>query len=461
MQSKHEVDLTKGPIFKKLIKFAIPLILTNMLQLLFNATDVAVLGIFAGDDAVGAVGANTSLINLLINLFVGIGAGASVVLSKYVGQGEKEKANKLVGTAILISVIIGVFLSFVGFFGAKTFLTWMNCDEKIIDGAALYLKIYFLGMPVIMLYNFAAGLLRAVGDTFRPMLFLILAGIVNVGLNVFFVTVCNMTVEGVAIATVIAQAISAILALIVMLKGDGYSRLYINKLKLYKEEFVEIIKVGLPSGIQASMFSISNVLIQSTVNTFGAVATTANTVAQQFDAFVALMGNSLALANMSFVSQNYGALKPDRIVKAIKQSCLIVCTAVLGFGLIMLSVAEPLCRIMTDDPEVLKLALVRMTILCTTFFLGNLMDVLTYALRGVGKSTTAMIISIFFVCVFRIIWLNTFYLLNPTFEMIYISYPISWSLSMIVDLLVLIPVIKKIKIMASEKDKQTQIEAIQ
>lgn len=443
--AKHEIDLTTGPLFKKLLIVAVPLILTNILQLLFNAADVAVVGIFKGDDAVAAVGANTALINLIINLFVGLGAGASVVLAKYVGQGNKERAEKLVGTAILLSVIIGVGLSFVGVFGAKTFLTWMNCDPLILDQAALYLRIYFIGMPIIMLYNFAAGVLRAVGDTLRPMLFLLLGGFINVGLNVFFVTVCNMSVDGVAIATITSQAVSAVLALVIMFKSEGYSKLSLKRLRIYKSEFIEILKVGLPSGIQASMFSISNVLIQSTVNTFLKVGTTANAVAHQFDAFVAMTGNGVALASMSVVSQNYGAKNVGRIKRAIMLAVATVLVADTFVGGIILLLAEPLCRIMTEDAAVIELAITRMTIMCLTFCIGGVMDVLTYSLRALGKSTTAMVISILFVCVFRIVWLNTFYLLNPTFAMIYYSYPISWLMSIIVDVIFLIPTIRKIK----------------
>lgn len=443
--AKHEVDLTHGSILKKLLIVAIPLVLTNILQLLFNAADVAIVGIFVGDDAVAAVGANTSLINLIIGLFVGLAAGVSVVLAKYVGQGDVKRSNQLVGTAILMSLIIGFVLLFVGVFGARTFLTWMNCDPEILDGAALYLKIYCMGMPIIMLYNFAAGILRAVGDTLRPMLFLMLGGVINVGLNVFFVVVCDMTVDGVAIATVASQAVSAVLSMIVMFKSKGYSRFSVKHFRIYKAELVEIIRVGLPSGIQACMFNVSNVLIQSTVNSFLKVGTTANAVAHQFDAFVAMTGNGIALANMSLVSQNYGAMKIKRVKRSIWTSLIVTLIASLSVGIIVMLLAEPLCRIMTQDVNVIEMAKIRMNIMCCTFFIGGMMDTLTYSLRSLGKSTTAMIISIVFVCVFRVLWLNTFYLLNPTFAMIFYSYPISWAMSIIVDLMFLLPTIKKIE----------------
>lgn len=439
---RREIDLTSGSLLKKLLVVALPLILTNILQVLFNVADVAVIGIFKGDDAVAGVGANTSLIHLITNVFIGLATGASVVLAKYIGQKDLERARKLVGTAILISVIIGVALIFVGLFFAETFLTWMNCDPEILNLAALYLRVYFIGMPIIMLYNFSAGILRAVGDTLRPMLYLVLGGVINVGLNVFFVTVCDMSVDGVAIATVVSQAVSALLATIAMIRSDGYSKLQFKHLRVYKAELKEIIKVGLPSGLQASMFSISNVIIQSTINTFLKVGTTANAIASQFDSFVAQAGSGVAMANMSIVSQNYGAQKINRIKKAILYAVGTVMCINVCMGLFMVLFADPLCRTMTQDPVVIELAKVRLNILCSTFVIGGVMDVLTFSLRSLGKSTTAMVISILFICVFRIIWINTFYLLNPTFAMIYYSYPISWLLSVIVDIIFLTITIK-------------------
>ncbi len=453
----REVDLTNGALFKKLLIVALPLICTNILQVLFNVADVAVVGVFRGDDAVAGVGANTSLIHLITNMFIGLATGASVVLARYIGQRDKERAERLVGTAIFISVIIGVGLIFIGMFFAETFLTWMNCDPEILDLAALYLRVYFIGMPIVMLYNFSAGILRAVGDTFRPMLFLIIAGVVNVGLNVFFVTVCNMSVEGVAIATVVSQAVSAVLTLVVMIKGEGYSKLKFKHLRVYKKEFKEIIKVGLPSGVQASMFSISNVIIQSTINTFLKVGTTANAIATQFDTFVGQAGSGVAIANMSVVSQNYGAQKIKRIKKSILYAVGTVVCINLFIGLMVVLFAEPLCRTMTEDPMVIEMAKVRINILCLTFALGGTMDVLTYSLRSLGKSTTAMVISILFICVFRIVWMNTFYLLNPTFAMIYYSYPISWALSVIVDIILLLPTIKVLSKKFSYRSKGEEV----
>ena len=455
--AKHEIDLTTGSILKKLVRFAIPIILMNMLQMLFNATDIAILGVLVGDMEVGAVGATTSLIHLIVNLFVGFSVGTNVVLAKCVGKQDSDKATRVVGTSVLMSVIIGVILSFVGFFGAKTFLTWMNCDAILLDKATLYLKIYFLGMPIIMFYNFMASIMRAVGDTFRPMIFLLIAGFANVGLNVFFILVFDMSVDGVAIATVASNAISAVLALIVALKSNGYGKLRLKFLKIHKKEFLDILKIGLPSGLQSSMFSISNVIISTTINSYGALATTGNAVSTQFDQFIAQVGASMALACMSFVSQNRGAGKIDRIKKVIVLSIVVSTILNIFVGGFALIFSDSLCRIMSSDAEVLWYAKRRLFVLGATFWIGGAMDILCYSLRALGRSVTAMVISLCFACVFRILWLNTFYLLNPTFLMIFISYPISWVLNVIVAAWVLLLQLKKERIkIESEKTKNCE-----
>lgn len=441
--AKHEMDLTTGSILKKLIQFAIPIILMNMLQMLFNVADIAVLGMLVGDLEVGAVGATTSLISLIINLFIGLSVGTNVVLAKCVGERNTDKANRIVGTSVVMSLIIGVILSFVGYFGSETFLIWMDCDPILLDKSTLYLKIYFLGMPVIMLYNFMASIMRAVGDTLRPMIFLIIAGVVNVGLNVFFILVFDMSVDGVAIATVVSNGISSILAIIVAFKSKGYGKLRLRFLRIYKKEFFDIIKIGVPSGLQSSMFAISNVLIQTTINSFGAVGTTGSAVAAQFDGFVWQIGNSTSLGCMSFVSQNYGAGKIKRVKQVILRSILLGGVLCLLLGGIMATFSTQLFGIMTDDPEVMIYAKQRFYILGLTYILCSTMDILNNSLRALGKSVTAMVITLCFVCGFRVLWLETFYLLNPTFIMIFISYPISWLMSLVVVIPVLLSLICK------------------
>ncbi len=456
MRRNHEIDLTRGSIFKKLLVFALPLIFTNVLQLLFNATDIAILGIMVNDKAVGAVGATTSIINLIVNLFIGLSVGTSVVLGKSVGAGNLERSRRIVGTAILTSLICGVFLLFVGYFGAETFLIWTECAKEILPQATRYLQIYFLGIPIILFYNFAAGMLRAVGDTFRPMIYLFISGIANVGLNVFFIAVFNLTVEGVAIATVAAQGISAVLSLIAMIKSDGHAKFKIKNFRIYKNELKDILKIGLPSGFQSSMFSISNVMITTTVNSFGVAYTTANAVASQFDGFVYTIGNSTAHACMSFTSQNLGAGKLKRVKKGIFTAMGMLSVLSLALGALVYLFSNVLCGIMTNDTTVISIAKERLLILCFFYWVCGIMDTSSYTLRAFGKSATAMVISLIFACVFRILWLETFFLLNPVFIMIYWSYPISWVLNIVFNLLFLMPTYKKEKSRIEEKLKMKQ-----
>lgn len=445
MKKNFEMNMCEGKIFGKLVVYALPLVLTNVLQLLFNAADVAVLGIFVSDDAVAAVGATGALINLIIGLFVGLSVGANVLVARFSGEQNVDSAHKTVGTSVIVSLITGVILAFIGYFFAETFLEWTKCDPDVLDMATKYLKIYFIGMPIMMLYNFCASILRAVGDTMRPLIFLIIGGVVNIGLNIFFILVLDKTVEGVAIATVVSQGISAVLSIIVLLKGKGYAKLDMKKFKIYTSELKEMIRIGLPAGLQGCVFSISNVLIQSTINTFSKTYMTANTVASQFDGFIYNAMNAVALSCLAFVSQNYGAKKFDRIRTVVRQSVLLVTVIglVIGGGVILFS--AQLCGLITDDPEIIRIAQNRLYILASTYFTCGIMDVLSNFMRGLGKSTTAMIVSLSGSCLFRIIWLKTVYLLNPTIEMVYIVYPISWVLTIGVYMIMYFPTLNHAK----------------
>lgn len=451
-KARHEMDMTKGPILKNLIIFAIPLICSNILQLLFNAADTAILGIFVNEDAVGAVGATSSLITLITSMFLGFSAGATVVLSRAAGENDVEKARKVVGTAVCVSLIGGVFLMVIGVVGAKQFLTWMNCDERIINLSTTYLRIYFIGAPIMMFYNFTASILRAVGDTARPMIYLLVGGIVNVGLNVFCIVVLNMTVEGVAIATIASQTIAAILSLIAILRSDGYSKLKLKYLRIFKKQLKELVKIGLPSGIQGSLFSISNVIIASAINLYGKDAMAGSTIAGQFDGMVYTTGHAVSLACMSFVSQNFGAGKIDRIKKVVWISIIVSTVACLTVGLTFLALKDLLFGIMADDPIVLDFAFKRYSLVGPLYFLCGIMEVFSLTLRALGKSITAMIITLCGACIFRILWLNTVYLLAPSFLMIFYAWPISWVLTIGIYLFCYFPLIHKV-----EKDMPLKI----
>lgn len=443
MSAKHEMNMCEGAIFKKLIIYALPLMATNILQLLFNVADVAVLGI-AGYD-VGPVGSTGSLINLIIGLFVGLSVGANVLIARFVGSNEKERAAKVVGMAVLLAVTVGACLTVVGFFGARTFLSWMDCPASFLDDATRYMQIYFLGMPIVLLYNFCAAILRAVGDTFRPLIYLIVGGIVNVCLNFVLTYVFRMGVAGVAIATVASQLVSVILAIIALLRSDGYARLEMKKLRIFKTEFVQMLKIGLPAGLQGCVFSISNVIIQSTINSFGEMAVNGNTIAAQFDGFIYNAMYGVALSCMAFVSQNLGAKNIARIRRVVWQALVLVTIVGVAVGAIVLLVGRPLGNILTDEPLEVEYAWNRLLILATTYFTCGLMDVMSNTMRGLGKSTLAMIVSLSGSCLFRIVWINTMCRWIPKLATLYWVYPVSWVLTFIFFVVIYFPIMRKVQ----------------
>ena len=426
-KANHELDLTSGKIMSKLIIYAIPFIFANILQILFNTADIIVLGAFVGDDAVAAVGANTALTGLVVNMFIAFSTGSSVVLARYVGARDLEGARNTIGTSIFIAVVSGFILTIIGVSLADVFLEVMGCDPEIRSMAATYLRIYFLGMPITMLYNFCASILRAVGDTKRPLIFLAIGGVVNVALNVFFVTVCGMTVEGVAIATVVSQAISTTLSLIVLFKGTGYGCLKLKKIKIFKKQFVEIVKIAIPSALQSLAFNISNVLIQSSINAFGKEATAGSAAATQFDAVIYNIGHAVALSCMSFVSQNMGAKRMDRVKKSITSSLFLCTVLTFGAGFLFYLLRYFLCGLVVDGPQQLEYATTRLTIMCLFYFLCCDMDVLSFSVRSLGKPTTAMVVSIIGAVGVRILALEVLKLIFPgVFGALFFAYVICW-----------------------------------
>lgn len=450
--------MCEGSIFKKLIIFTLPLLAANILQLLFNAADVTVLGIFIpdkirADAAVAAVGSTGSLIQLIIGLFVGLSVGANVLVARCIGEKNEEKSRRIVGTSITVSIIIGIFLAVIGYFFAKIFLTWMNCPVEVIDMASTYLKIYFLGMPIMMLYNFSSAILRAVGDTFRPLVFLSVGGVVNIGLNIFFVKVVQLDVEGVAIATVVSQFIAATLTMITLFRSKGYSKFEPRRMNIAFKELGEMIRIGVPAGITGCVFSIANVLIQSTINTFGKDAVTANSVASQIEGFVYYSMYSVALASLSFVSQNYGAGRIDRVKKTVWITLAIsgVVGIIVGWTAVLLD--SSLCSIITKNSEIIKMANERLWIIASTYFLCGFMDSFGNAMQGLGRSTLAMIISLSGSCLIRIIWLSTVFKLAPTLPCVYVVYPISWLLTTLIYIAIYFPTIRKIEKKLTNKEK--------
>ncbi len=426
MSKNKAVDMTTGPFLKKMLAFAFPLMLTGVLQLVYNAADSMVIGKFSGSASLAAVGSTGSLVNLIINLFIGFATGAGVVTAHHIGARDNERVSKCVHTSMALGIISGFSVCFIGFFFSGTFLKLMGSPPDVLPLATLYLKIYFLGAPASLVYNFGAAIVRANGDTKRPLYILAFSGMVNVILNLISVIVFKLDVAGVAIATITSQIISAILIVIRLVKLEDACRYYPKKTHIYKEELAFIAKIGVPAGIQGSLFSFSNVLIQSTINSFGSITMAGNTAAQNADGFIYTCTNAIAQTAMTFTSQNTGAKKPENLNK-IYFRCLGLA---LGIGVLLgaleLVFAEQIIGIFTNDKEVVAAGIERLRIMAATYFTCSLMDVSGGQIRGMGKSIQPMIITLLGACGIRIVWIYTVFKLNPTLNCLYLSYPISW-----------------------------------
>lgn len=434
MRSAKYIDMCSGPVLRKMIVFTLPIMFSGLFQLLFNATDIIVVGKFAGDNALAAVGSNTALINLMTNLFIGLSIGVNVVAARYCGAKNVKELKKTVHTTMLISVISGVILMAVGLCFAEQMLRLMQTPDSIIGMAADYLRIYFCGMPFMMIYNFGNAILRAAGDTNRPMFCLIVAGVVNVLLDMFFVIVLNMSAAGVGLATSLSQGVSAVLIIRCLLKESDSSGLKLNprELKIHKDKLLMIMKIGLPAGFQGTVFSLSNVVIQSSINLFGEAVIAGNSAAASIEGFVYMAMNSCYQSTLSFTSQNIGAGKFERINKILLCGLLCVMTvwAVLGLGVCM-SLGRPLLSIYTSGEASIEAGLRRMVYVCGTYFLCGVMEVLVGSLRGMGYSITPMIVSLLGACGLRLVWLATVFQIEQyhTPDTVYLSYPVSWVIT--------------------------------
>ena len=424
---QHKIDMVNGPLLSKLLVFSVPLMLSSILQLLFNAADVVVVGRWAGSDALAAVGSNTSLITLLINLFVGISVGVNVVAARYYGAREEKDLSVTVHTAMTVALLSGILLLFVGVAGAPLFLEWMACPENVLPLASLYLRIYFLSMPAMMIYNFGSALLRAKGDTQRPLYFLLLAGIVNVVLNLFLVIQCHLGVAGVAIATAISQTISASLVVRCMLRETDSLKLDLKKLKIDKFKFYLILKIGLPAGLQGIVFSVSNVVIQSSVNSFGSTIMAGNAASANIEGFVYAAMNAFYQTCLTFTGQNIGAGKPDRVDKVLLECQGLVMATGLVLGVSGYLAGPWLLRIYSSDPEVIAAGLVRMRYICLIYFICGMMDVMVGSMRGMGHSIAPALVSMAGVCGLRLVWVATVFKAYHTTTVLYLSYPVSWT----------------------------------
>lgn len=428
----YEIDMCNGPILSKLLRFSVPLTLSTMLQLLFNAADVVVVGRYAGDNSLAAVGSNTALINLLTNLFLGLSIGANILAARYYGAREDEELSKTVHTSILLSIYSGLLLTVVGVCGARVILEWMQCPDDVLNLATVYLRIYFAGMTATMLYNFGAALLRAGGDTQRPLYFLLAAGVVNVVLNLIFVIKFQMDVAGVALATVISQCISAALVIRCLMKENGPLRLDLKKLKINGMKLKQIMQVGVPAGFQGVLFSLANVTVQSSINSFDdTVLVAGSSASSSVENFVYANVNAFYQANTAFTSQNFGAGNYKRIQK-IRHTAVIagvLSTSLLGWLAILFG--RQLLGIYSTSPEVVQAGMLRMWFMLIVYGLDALMDVQVGSMRGIGYNVLPMLVSLVGACVFRLVWLATVFQI-PAYhriETVYIVYPISWALT--------------------------------
>ena len=443
----YEIDMCNGRILGKMLRFAIPLMLSSVLQLLFNAADVAVVGKFAGDNSLAAVGCTGSLINLLIGLFVGLSIGANVMAARHYGAKQEEELSNTVHTAMLVAAIAGIILTAVGMVFTEGILKLMSTPKAVLPLASLYMRIYFGGMLANMIYNFGSAILRAVGDTRRPMYYLTIAGIVNVILNLVFVIIFKLDVAGVAIATVISQCISAVLVVRCLMRETGAIRLSLKKLRIDRKELLQILRIGLPAGLQGCVFSLSNVVIQSSVNTFGEIAISGTSAAINLEGFVYVSMNSFYQATLSFVSQNFGAGKYDRIKKVAWSG--ILCVTFTGVLLSHLEVGfgRQLLSIYTSNPVVIEAGMTRLRINNALYFMCGVMDVLVGVLRGLGQSVLPMIVSLLGACGMRLLWIATVFRI-PKYHMIetvFIAYPISWTLTAMAHLICLLVIMRKLR----------------
>ncbi len=464
MTNKLHIDLTHGSIFKKMLLYALPLMATNILQVFFHSADVFVLGLCLdgdlGDLAMAAVGANGTLINFITGLFIGVSMGTNVLVAKYLGAKNQEKMQKNVGMAILFPLLAGAIIFLIGFFGARTFLTWLKVEENIMEMAVKYLQIYSIGFPLTLLYNFTSAVLRGVGDTVKPLIFLIISGVTNVCFNLIFVLLFGLDVEGVALATIISQGLSATLCIISLLKTKEMYRLKPKNIKIYPEELKEILRIGVPMGVQSMLFSIANLSIQSCINGFGEYATAGNSVASSIDNMLYHVIHAFALTLLTFSGQNYGAGNYDRIVNARKTAILLELTFGLLAGLIMLLLSKILVPVLASNSETIYYAQKRLTIMGLAYFMCGIMDCYSCSMRGVGRSFSSMIISLFGACVLRLVWIEILKMIPAiyTIEAIYITWPMSWIITIIIYIFVTKSVFKKVK--AELQDNKESLENV-
>ena len=433
--NKYEIDMCNGTIMDKLVSFSVPLMISGILQILFNAVDIIVVGRFSGSQALAAVGSTSALINMMINLFIGISLGANVLAARFYAADRKKEMSETVHTSIMLALISGILMVFVGLICARWSLELMDTPDDVIDQATLYMRIYFVGMPFFMLYNYGAAILRAVGDTKRPLMYLIISGVLNAILNVFLVVCFHLDVAGVGIATVVSQMVSCILVLRCLYKSEGSYQLRFSKLTIKTRYLGQIFAVGVPAGIQSTVINFSNVLLQSSVNSFGSVAMAGYTAANNVLSFLYVSVNSVTQACMSFTSQNYGVHKFKRMDRVLVD-CLILSVGVaLALGSVAYFFGPEILQIYTEEPDVIASGMEILAYTTLTYFLCGIMDLFPGALRGMGHSGVPMILSILGTVGTRIVWIFGIFPSHRSLGVLFWSYPISWMLTIVMQVI--------------------------
>jgi putative MATE family efflux protein len=425
----RDLDMTSGPLFTNILLFSLPIMAMNLLQLLFNAADMIVVGRFAGSQALAAIGATGALINLLVNVFLGLSVGTSVVVAQNHGANKPVDVSRSVHTSIAISIIAGIFVMITGLIFCEPLLKMMGTPEDIINLSVLYMKIYFLGIPASMVYNFSAAILRAIGDSRRPMYYLTTAGIVNVVLNLFFVIVLKMSVDGVAWATTISQYLAVTLIIICLYRSSGAIRFHPKQMVINREKLRDIIKIGVPAGLQSLLFSISNVFIQSSLNTFGSTMVAGSSASGNIEGFAATASNAYYNAAITFTGQNMGAKRPDRIDETAKVCTILIFSTWLISGSGILLFGRQLLGLYTKDPQVIDLGMIRLRIMMATYFTCSIMNVYPGLLRGMGYSILPMLNTLIGACLLRIVWLVTVFKWYPTPLVLFMCYPVTWTIA--------------------------------
>ena len=431
--NKYEIDMCNGSIMDKLVSFALPLMLSGILQLMFNAVDIIVVGRFSGSEALAAVGSTTALINVFTNLFIGISLGANVLAARFFAAGRKEEMSETVHTSITLALISGIFMAFVGLVFSKGALELMGTPEDVIGLSTLYMRIYFMGMPFFMLYNYGAAILRAVGDTKRPLYFLIIAGVINAGLNMVMVIVFGLGVSGVGIATVFSQMVSCVLVLTCLCRTDGSYKLSFSKLSIKGYYLKQIFQVGIPAGIQSTVINFSNALLQSSVNSFGSTAMAGYTAANNILGFLYVSINSVTQACMSFTSQNFGVGKYKRMDRVLMDCMILSVGAALVLGCGAYFFGAEILQVYTEEADVIQCGVEILSITTVPYFLCGIMDLFPGALRGMGYSAVPMVLSIIGTVGMRVLWIFVFFPQHRSLYFLFISYPASWIATIVMQ----------------------------